>query len=156
MSITIRQATGGGDIGIIRRLFMDYAQSLPIDLAFQRFEQELASLPGKYAQPLGALLLAFDEEDNLLGCAGVRPMDSGACEMKRLYVVPAGRGTGAGRQLAQAAINTARLIGYNEMRLDTLPSMVAAQGLYASLGFVQIKSYYATPVEDTVFMKLLL
>jgi ribosomal protein S18 acetylase RimI-like enzyme len=156
MSITIRQATGSADIRIVRRLFTDYAQSLAIDLAYQGFEQELADLPGKYAPPTGALLIAFDEQDNPLGCVAVRPVESGACEMKRLYVGPEGRGTGAGRRLAEAAIKAARLIGYSEMLLDTLPTMAAAQGLYASLGFVQIESYYATPVEGTVFMRLLL
>jgi putative acetyltransferase len=154
MGIVIKQATSSWDIDIVRKLFTAYAQSLPIDLAYQGFDLELATLPGKYAPPAGILLLALDETGSAVGCVGVRPIDIGACEMKRLYVGPQGRGIGAGRTLAEAAITAARKMGYREMRLDTLPSMAAAQGLYASLGFVRIDSYYETPVEGTVFMSL--
>ena len=154
MGITIRQASGISDMESVRILFTAYAQSLPVDLAYQGFDLELATLPGKYAPPAGTLLLALDGANNAVGCVGVRPMDNGTCEMKRLYVGPPGRGTGAGRKLAEAAIAAARNMGYREMRLDTLPSMAAAQGLYASLGFVRIELYYETPVEGTVFMSL--
>lgn len=154
MDNTIRQASDNADMDTVRKLFTAYAQSLPVDLAYQGFDLELATLPGKYAPPAGVLLLALDGANNAVGCVAVRPMENGACEMKRLYVGTKARGTGAGRKLAQAAIAAARDMGYREMRLDTLPSMPAAQGLYASLGFVRIKSYYATPVEGTVFMSL--
>jgi GNAT superfamily N-acetyltransferase len=141
--------TGGGDIGSIRRLFKAYAQSLPVDLGYQGFEDELDGLPGKYEPPDGFLLLALDSTGNAVGCVAVRALADGACEMKRLYVSPGSRGSGAGRKLAQAAIAKARGIGYRQMRLDTLSAMTTAHSLYAMLGFVLIAPYYDTPVENT-------
>ncbi len=143
------------DVPAITQLFRAYAASLPIDLGYQGFDGELAALPGKYAPPHGALLLARDDNGAALGCVAMRPLDEpGVCEMKRLYVAPVGRGRGLGRALAQAIIETARAAGYREMRLDTLASMTEAQALYRALGFTEIGAYYATPIENTVFMSL--
>lgn len=154
MAISIREANGADDLETVRHLFSAYARSLPIDLGYQGFEDELAALPGKYAPPNGTMLLAEDEAGQALGCVAVRPLDEDICEMKRLYISPEGRGAGVGRQLAETAITAARQMHYREMRLDTLASMTAAQMLYVSLGFVRIDSYYETPVEGTVFMAL--
>lgn len=144
------------DLPEITMLFGAYASSLPIDLEYQGFEEELASLPGKYASPGGAILIARDANAAALGCVAMRPMEPGVCEMKRLYVAPEGRGMGLGKKLALAIIEAARTAGYREMRLDTLASMAEARGLYRSLGFVEIGPYYETPVENTVFMSLTL
>lgn len=141
----------------ITELFRAYSDSLPIDLGYQGFDAELASLPGKYAPPTGALLIARDTYGAALGCVAMRPLDEpGVCEMKRLYVAPAGRGQGLGKQLALAIIEAARVAGYREMRLDTLATMHDAQRLYRALGFVEIGAYYETPIENTVFMSLTL
>lgn len=143
------------DLPAITPLFRAYAASLPIDLGYQGFDGELASLPGKYAPPAGALLIARDASGAALGCVAMRPLDEpGVCEMKRLYVAPAGRGKGVGKALARAIVEAARAAGYREMRLDTLASMVEAQALYRALGFVKIGAYYETPIADTVFMSL--
>lgn len=142
------------DLPALTQLFRAYAASLPIDLGYQGFEGELASLPGKYAPPNGALLIARDATGAALGCVAMRPLEPGVCEMKRLYVAPEGRGQGLGRQLALAIIEAARAAGYAEMRLDTLASMEEAQALYRSLGFTEIGAYYDTPIEGTVFMRL--
>src|SRR5690606_15048655 len=108
-------------------LIRAYAASLPIDLAYQDFESEIAAMPGKYAPPAGTLLLARGRDGTALGCVGLRPLSNpGDCEMKRLYVAPAGRGLGVGRALVTAAISAAEQIGYHRMLLDTLPSMQAA------------------------------
>ena len=145
------------DLPTIIQLFRAYAASLPIDLGYQNFDGELASLPGKYAPPTGALLIARDANGEPLGCVAMRPLDEpGVGEMKRLYVAPAGRGRGLGRALAQAIIEAARAAGYREMRLDTLASMTQAQALYRALGFSEIGAYYDTPIENTVFMSLTL
>jgi len=143
------------DLPDVTNLMRAYAASLGIDLGFQDFEGELASFPGKYAPPFGALLIGRLADRTPIGCVALRPLaDEGCCEMKRLYVTSAGRGLGVGRCLAEAVVAAARDLGYREMRLDTLPSMTSALGLYRSLGFVDMPPYYATPVTGTVFLRL--
>jgi ribosomal protein S18 acetylase RimI-like enzyme len=134
-------------------LFRDYAESLAIDLGFQDFATELATLPGKYAPPKGDLLIARHVSGEYLGCIGLRPLVVGdICEVKRLYVSPEGRGLGIGRALVAAILATGRHIGYHEMRLDTLPGMVEAIALYRKSGFRPIPHYYETPLEGTMFL----
>jgi ribosomal protein S18 acetylase RimI-like enzyme len=127
-----------GDIGAVRRLFEEYATSLGFDLAFQDFERELRDLPGGYAPPGGRLLVARARGE-VAGCVGVRRLEAETCEMKRLYVSASLRGSGVGRALATAAVAAARELGYDRIRLDTVPSMVAARELYRSLGFREIE-----------------
>ncbi len=138
-----------------RRIFREYQSALGIDLCFQGFEEELATLPGAYAPPRGTLLLVM-KGDEALGCVGVRPFDARRCEMKRLYVRPAGRGQGLGRQLAERAIAFARTAGYREMLLDTLSQMTEAQGLYAALGFTDCAHSYDNPIPGTRYLSLAL
>lgn len=141
------------DLDEARRLFEDYAASLGFDLDFQGFDRELHELPGEYAPPRGALLLARIGA-RTIGCGAVRPLTPEVCEMKRLYVRPGQRGTGAGRALAEAAIRVARELGYARMRLDTIPSMEAARALYAALRFREIAPYRHNPIPGTVFLEL--
>jgi ribosomal protein S18 acetylase RimI-like enzyme len=140
-------------LATVRRLFVEYARSLNIDLCFQGFEQELAELPGRYAPPSGRLLLALEGEA-VAGCVALRKIDDGICEMKRLYVRPAFRGMGAGRLLVTAVLEAARACGYRLMRLDTLGSMKEAQLLYESFGFIRTAPYYENPTAEVVFMEL--
>ena len=140
-------------IRIVHKLFVEYSESLGVDLCFQGFAEELATLPGGYARPAGRLLLAFEERE-AVGCGALRPLGDGSCEMKRLYLQPATRGKGAGRELALALIGAAREIGYQRMRLDTLPSMSKAMALYRSLGFTDIAAYRANPVPGACFLEL--
>jgi len=154
MSFKIEPVRTATDLEAVSDLFRAYVASLGIDLAYQGFEQELATLPGKYAPPEGALLIAKNSTDEPVGCVALRPLASGACEMKRLYVDPAGRGLGLGRALTDAIIAEAIRIGYREMKLDTLPTLTAAAELYRRTGFVPIPAYYDTPVEGTLFMAL--
>ncbi len=135
-------------------LFDAYAAALPIDLGYQGYAAERASLPGAYAPPSGVLLLASALDGAALGCVALRPFGpAGCCEMKRLYVAPAGRGHGLGHALVRAVLAEAVRIGYREMRLDTLPSMTEALGLYATHGFERIPAYYDTPVAETIFLQ---
>ena len=134
-------------------LFRAYADALGVDLCFQGFDEELATLPGKYAPPKGELLLALAPDSRAIGCVALRPLDaSGLCEMKRLYVEDAARGLGVGRALVAAIIAAAEARGYAEMRLDSLPSMQAALALYRSFGFGPIAAYCFNPVPGTVYL----
>jgi ribosomal protein S18 acetylase RimI-like enzyme len=139
-----------------REIFREYAASLGVDLCFQNFELELAQLPGEYAAPQGALLLALVDGD-VAGCGAMRPLPesdyANACEMKRLYVRPAFRHFGLGRMLAQALLDRGVQAGYSAMLLDTLDDMEAARGLYATLGFEEIPPYYFNPIAGAHYLK---
>jgi ribosomal protein S18 acetylase RimI-like enzyme len=153
MPATIRPARSPDDIAIAVRLFRAYADSLGVDLCFQDFDTEVAGLPGGYAPPGGELLLAHDLAGQPVGCVALRPLEVAGCaEMKRLYVAPAGRGSGVGRLLAEAILQTAARLDYREVRLDTLPTMTEAVSLYRTLGFREIAPYYDTPVAGTLFL----
>jgi len=143
-------------LATIRELFREYAASLGVDLCFQDFEQELAALPGEYAPPTGALLLAF--VDGLpAGCGALRPLTDvdypNACEMKRLYVRRDFRGLGLGRTLVATLMDHARRAGYSSLLLDTLDDMEAARGLYTSLGFGEIPPYYYNPIAGAHYLR---
>jgi ribosomal protein S18 acetylase RimI-like enzyme len=153
LTVRLSQAETGAQVEEARTLFKEYADSTGVNLCFQNFGQELDSLPGDYAPPSGRLILAYAGEEPA-GCVALRRMDDAACEMKRLYVRPAFRGTGLGRTLAEKIIGEARESGYERMRLDTLPSMRQAIALYRSLGFREIDSYRFNPVEGTLYMEL--
>ena len=154
--IELRRARTAVELASAVTIFREYAASLDVDLCFQNFEDELASLPGEYAPPTGHLLLAYVDGE-LAGCGALRRFadadDANACEMKRLYVRPDFRRVGLGRVLAQALLDEARRAGYSAMLLDTLDDMEAARELYASLGFVEVPPYYFNPIAGAHYLK---
>jgi ribosomal protein S18 acetylase RimI-like enzyme len=138
----------------VRTLFREYAAGLSFDLCFQNFEQELADLPGPYAPPSGCLLLATVGDDPA-GCVALKKLDDGVCEMKRLYVRGQYRAAGLGRMLAEHLIREARRLGYQAIRLDTVPSVMgSAAALYRSLGFRDIPAYCFHPIPGSLCMEL--
>jgi ribosomal protein S18 acetylase RimI-like enzyme len=143
-------------IDATREIFREYAAQLGVDLCFQNFDAELASLPGEYAAPQGALLLALVDGE-LAGCGALRALTdvdyANACEMKRLYVRPAFRRFGIGRLLAQALMDRGMQAGYSNLLLDTLDDMEAARGLYSSLGFEEIAPYYFNPIAGAHYLR---
>ena len=152
VALIVRDARTPDDVAAARELILEYQASLDVDLAFQHFADEIASLASTYGPPTGALLLAT-VDGAPAGCVGVRPLAPGCCEMKRLYVRPSARGHRLGRHLAERAMAAARALGYTHMRLDTLPSMHGAQALYLSLGFYEIAPYRDNPVPGTRYLE---
>ena len=155
-AVELRTPAGQRELDEVRAIFREYAQGLGVDLCFQQFDEELAGLPGEYAPPRGALLLA-SIDGQLAGCCALRPLDSAdypnAAEMKRLYVRPHYRGTGLGRTLAEAALDAARQGGYACVLLDTLDEMESARALYEGLGFEEIPPYYHNPIPGAHYLK---
>ncbi|HJO68872.1 MAG TPA: GNAT family N-acetyltransferase [Rhodospirillales bacterium] len=149
----IDPAAGAADLVHVRALFREYQEWLGVDLCFQGFDDELRRLPGRYAPPLGLLLLAR-VGSAIAGGVGMWPLSETVCEMKRLYVRPPWRGVGLGRRLANAIVAEARNMGFARMRLDTLARLEAARALYASMGFVDIPAYYDNPLDGVLFMEL--
>ncbi len=145
---------GAEDMATLRALFLEYQDWLRVDLCFQDFETELASLPGAYTPPEGALWLATVDGE-LAGCVGFRPHEGErVCEMKRLWLRPPYRRLGLGRRLAVTCIEAARAAGYRTICLDTLSFMDQARALYADLGFHEIPAYYDNPLDDVRYLEL--
>ena len=156
-TIELRVPSGAAQLDDTRAIFREYAAQLGVDLCFQGFEEELTALPGEYAGPDGALLLAF-VDGALAGCGAFRPLRDvdypNACEMKRLYVRRAFRRFGLGRVLARQLMDRAIESGYSTMLLDTLDDMEAARNLYQTLGFEEVPPYYFNPVPGAHYLKV--
>jgi putative acetyltransferase len=156
-AISLRPAQFPDDLQTVRDLFLDYQAGLGIDLCFQGFEAELAELPGAYAPPEGALLLACVDGEPA-GCCALRPLYNtdhlNACEMKRLFVRPAFRGFGLGRLLVERVLSDGQLAGYTTMLLDTLSDMETARALYQEMGFVEVAPYYHNPIPGAHYLKV--
>ena len=151
MDIILKSAVN--DTDTIRTLFREYEAFLGVDLCFQSFEEELRTLPGKYAEPKGRLYLALCDGE-AAGCIALRPNGETACEMKRLFVREKYRGLGIGELLAKQLVSDAKEIGYQTMRLDTLESLTSAVALYRKLGFEETDAYYDKPYEEVVYFEL--
>jgi len=154
--LTIVPAESAAQLDAIRELLLEYWQNRKLELFVFNFDQELAGLPGAYAPPDGRLFLA-QWENKSAGCVALRKLESGICEMKRLYLSPKFRGKGFGKILAEFIINEARKIGYQKMRLDTIQAnMQEAIVLYRQLGFNEIAPYRVNPLPGVIFMELVL
>jgi putative acetyltransferase len=153
MAIRVSEARWPDDRTTVEALFREYMSSLAEDISFQNPDDELATLPGKYARPGGVVLIAWDGAQ-AAGAIAYRMFEPGVAEMKRLYVRPGYRGSGLGRELANELIEEARARGYRTIMLDTLQSMSAARTLYRDLGFVPVEPYYDNPLPGVMYMAL--
>lgn len=153
VSLRVLGADDRAEIEYVRQFFRNYLGWLGVNLDYQNFGEEMASLPGAYSAPTGRLFFA-EVDGKPAGCVGIRPFTDGVCEMKRLYVEPELRGMGVGRELALAGIKVAKTLGYRKILLDTLPAMRIAVKLYRELGFKEAPAYYQTPVEGAMFLSL--
>ena len=153
----IEPARSEADLEAVTGLFAIYVSTLGVDLTFQDVKSEMENIPGKYAPPKGELWLARNGAGTPVACIGLRPLDDeGCCEIKRLYVSPLARGAGLGKALIDTVIAKAASLGYERIRLDTLPSMASARALYKNAGFMEIEPYYETPLVGTIFLELML
>lgn len=151
--MSIKRARFPDDLDNVVAIFREYVTSPTVDLGFQDYESEFAALPGKYAEPQGLILLAW-QDSNVVGCVALRQVDQSTCELKRLYVRPAARGSSLGRQLVEYMIRETRSAGYTRMCLDVLPEFEAAQQLYCDLGFLPAEAVSFNPVPGTQFLAL--
>ena len=154
-ALVVEQAAAPAQWTEVDRLIRAYLAELPFEIDFQDLDRELAELPVEYGPPTGAALLARDAEGGAaFGVVGVRRFADGEGELKRMYVDPAGRGTGAGRALATGAVEVARLLGYRRLLLDTVAWMEAAIATYEGLGFEECEPYRHNPLPDARFFAL--
>ncbi len=150
MNVTIQKIASEEDLAEVKKLFREYANFLQVDLCFQGFEDELAQLPAKYAEPAGTLLLA-KVDNQPAGCVGLWALETGVCEMKRLYVKPEFQGLGLGKKMTLQLIEIAQEKGYNKMKLDTLKRLQSANYLYVALGFQETQPYNFNPETDIIY-----
>jgi len=152
MNITIEKIATAEDLEEIKNLFREYVAFLGISLSFQSFEEELAKLPAKYAEPEGAIYLAKVNGQST-GCVALWKLEEGVCEMKRLYVRPAFQGLGLGKKLAYVIMEEAQRKGYTKMKLDTLRRLESANRLYKSLQFSETNPYNYNPEDDVAYFE---
>lgn len=137
-----------------RKLFKEYASQIGVDLSFQKFDEEIRDIEQQYSRPDGILFIACDIDAHPIGCFGIRRFEDSICELKRMYVKKEARGHGVGKELLAKAIDIAKELTYKKMRLDTLPSMESAIGLYKKTGFYEIEAYRFNPIEGTKYFEI--
>ena len=152
-NIDIKKANTAWEFEQGKILFKEYADSLDFDLGYQDFKKELNTIAQQYKDPDGALLLCFLDDENAIGCAGVRKFSEGIAELKRLYVKPGYRSLKIGKRLLESAIDTAKELNYTFIRLDTVPGQTKAQELYHYLGFYEIEAYRYSPISGTIYFE---
>lgn len=154
--VLLKEATTWDDFQAAVELFREYAAGLGFDLGFQNFDEELSNIESQYSRPSGMVILVFTDSNIPVGCAGIRKFEPGICELKRMYLRETIRGKGAGKELLKRAIEAAGNLGYEKMRLDTLPTMAAAVNVYLKAGFYEIPQYRENPFPGAKFFEIAL
>lgn len=154
--INIKEATSNEAYKIAIKLIKEYVSQLGVDLSFQNFNQEIQNIKQQYARPSGVMIIVYSDNEKTIGCFGIRAYEGTICELKRMYLKKEYRGLGIGKELLTKSIELGRALGYKKMRLDTLPSMQAAIGLYKNMGFYEISAYRFNPIEGTKYFEIAL
>ncbi|MBS1542234.1 MAG: GNAT family N-acetyltransferase [Bacteroidetes bacterium] len=151
-SYSIEIASTPEQFQVARDLFREYAATLSVDLCFQNFDKELQEIDLQYGSPAGALMLVM-RDGRAIGCGAIRKLEGKVGELKRMYLRPDARGLGVGSKLLSKCFEVARRLGYDTLRLDTLPEMTDAQAMYRKHGFYEISSYRSNPVKGSLYME---
>jgi ribosomal protein S18 acetylase RimI-like enzyme len=151
--ITYKTAKSEEDFKTAKEIFLEYKNSLNLDLCFQKFHEEISDLPSQYSEPAGCIILCYDNNEPI-GCIALRKFEGDTCEMKRLYLRPEARGKGSGRVMANKIVEKAKQFGYKKIRLDTIETMKEAIALYKTMGFKVIAPYRFNPLEGVIYMEL--
>lgn len=154
--IRIKEATSNEAYSIAIKLIKEYVSQLGVDLSFQNFNREIQNIEQQYARPKGIMIIVYNEHEKAIGCFGIRLYEASICELKRMYLKKEYRGMGIGKELLAKSIELGKDLGYKKMRLDTLPSMQAAIGLYKNMGFYEIPAYRFNPIEGTKYFEIVL
>jgi ribosomal protein S18 acetylase RimI-like enzyme len=152
--VELRSAQSENDYALAKDLFVAYASQLGVDLSFQNFSNELEKIRTEYGPPTGVIILVFDEKENAIGCFAIRKFQDSVCELKRMYLRNDFQGKGIGKAMLKNAIVLGRELGYERMRLDTLPTMKSAIKLYSKVGFYEIEPYRFNPIEGTKYFEI--
>lgn len=139
----------------VKKLFLQYEKSIGVSLCFQGLKEEMETLPGKYQEPQGVLLL-LNINGEAAGCCALRPLEDKICELKRLYVKEEHRGRGRSKILLERILQEAKEKGYERIRLDTLETMKPAIALYRSFGFREISPYIYNPLPGALYFEKIL
>lgn len=152
--IILKEASASIDYQIAIVLFREYASQIGIDLGFQNFNEEIETIQEQYARPEGGIFIVYGDKNSPIGCFGIRALDSSICELKRMYLKKEARGNGTGKLMILKAISIAKELGYERMRLDTLPTMQTAIDLYKKIGFYKIDPYRFNPIEGALYFEI--
>lgn len=150
----LQEVESDGDYEVAIKLFEEYASQIGVDLSFQNFNDEIRDIKNQYSRPDGLIFLVFNDQNDPVGCFGIRKFEEGIGELKRMYLKDEARGQGLGKRMLKDAVKAGKALGYLKMRLDTLPSMNAAIGLYKSLGFYEIDAYRYNPISGTKYFEI--
>jgi len=160
----LRRVNWSKDIRTVRRLFQDYRQWLAdhrdtaasadsrAKIGLGQIDKQIAELPGGYGPPRGEIILAFAQGE-VVACGALRGLEPKVGEIKRIYVRADHRGPGFGPRLTRALLSRGRELGYDRVRVDTLPTMSAAIQFYQTMGFAPIPSYWSHPVPGALFFE---
>jgi len=154
--ISTQEATSTEAYKIALELIKEYVAQLGVDLSFQNIHQEIQNIEQQYARPEGVMIIVYTDNEKAIGCFGIRAFEESICELKRMYLKKEYQGLGIGKELLAKSLELGKALGYKKMRLDTLPSMQAAIGLYKNMGFYEIPAYRFNPIEGTKYFEIVL